>query len=211
MSYYGIKNLKTIKKENGLYNVSADYYDSSIRDYNGNRVWYHADNLFKEDMEKEELEYRLFQDFLNGNFHTAGNCGKYQCLSWTNCKVKLNKEDYEVLKNLEYCKTHYTDKEERDKAYADFEKTHYELYFKAWKQYLENEKQRKKNTKYIVNIENTNRSMQYVRRIIKGGYLSVTSEIKKAKKFEEKEANYLAELITNKKLYDIAKVYVTTV
>lgn len=31
MSYYGVRSIKFVKNEQGLFNVSVKYYDSSIR------------------------------------------------------------------------------------------------------------------------------------------------------------------------------------
>ena len=69
MSYYGIKNLKHVKQVDGLWNVECDYYDGSTRDFRGHRVWHHTEAIFEENYNKVKLEYKLFQYFLDGNFH----------------------------------------------------------------------------------------------------------------------------------------------
>ena len=66
MSYYGIRNLKHVKQADGLWNVECDCYDSSIRDFQGHRVWHHVEKFFDKNFTKAELEYMLFQHFSGG-------------------------------------------------------------------------------------------------------------------------------------------------
>ena len=181
MSYYGIKNLKIVQTEDGKYNVACNYYDSSITDWNNNRVWHTTESLFKENVEtKAELEYMLFKDFLDGNFHVAGNCGKFNCLSWTNNKVVLSKEETDKIQELEEAKRRllygqetkaiesqlktleipyaewknhplYKDLYEKQvKAVQEYEDYRYNTYLKAWLEYLKQEKADRKNKQYYV-------------------------------------------------------------
>lgn len=147
MSYYGIKNLKVVKTDNG-YNVSCMAYDSSLSDYNGKRIWEKVDKVYKEDYKtKEELEYTLFKDFLDGNFHTSSGCGKYQCLSWNNLQLIPNEKELEELKELE--NNYYRNRTiDRDTYYN----RRYEIYFKLWKEYLEDKKKFKDN-KFIIKLD----------------------------------------------------------
>jgi hypothetical protein len=181
MSYYGIKNLKIVQTEDGKYNVACSYYDSSITDCNNNRVWHTTESLFKEGtIAKAELEYNLFKDFLDGNFHVSGNCGKFNCLSWTNNKVVLSKEESDKIQELhdtkdsllygqeakaikeqlrileipyEEWKNHplYKDLHEKQvKAVQEYEDYRYNTYLRAWIEYLKQEKAEKKNKQYYV-------------------------------------------------------------
>lgn len=103
MSYYGIRKMKNIIDENGKYNITCEYYDSSIRDYNGNRVWNTLEagkGFFNNGFNtKEELERALFEDTLDGNIHGTG--GKYGCIAWGSNKVQLSDEEKKHLENLE--------------------------------------------------------------------------------------------------------------
>lgn len=181
MSYYGIKNLKIVQTEDGKYNVACSYYDSSITDWNNNRVWHTTESLFKENINiREELEYMLFKDFLDGNFHVAGNCGKFNCLSWTNNKVVLSKEETNKIQELEETKRRllygqetkaienqlktlkipyedwknhplYKDLYIQQVTYIkSYETYRYTAYYNAWKQYLKTNKEENKKKQYYV-------------------------------------------------------------
>ena len=103
MSYYGIRKMKSIIDENGKYNITCEFYDSSIRDYRGNRVWDSLEagkGFYRNGFNtKEELEYALFKDTLDGNIHGTG--GKYSCISWGSNKVKLSDEEQQHIKELD--------------------------------------------------------------------------------------------------------------
>lgn len=172
MSYIGVRNLKKIQNEQGLWNCTCDAYDSSIRDSRGNRVWDKFETLYKSWYTKEDLDFQLFKDTLDGNIHGTG--GSYACISWGNCKVTLPIEDAEVLKAYKQVKedkrdalnklqTLYRGTEDKNnipelkkawdesiKAYEDYNNKRYELYFKAWKSYLKKQRDNKKNGKYYV-------------------------------------------------------------
>ena len=169
MSYYGIRKLKTFQDENGKWNFSCDVYDSSIWSWDNKRVWEHIDNWFKVGYgTKEELEYYLFENTLDGNFHGTG--GKYGCIGWGNRKVKLSEKELVILKELEDKKYSLMYGEtikriesrlrEKGLKYEDFKKDEewleehakieqackeysefrYGTYFKRWKEYLEQQK-----------------------------------------------------------------------
>lgn len=181
MSYYGIKNLKIVQTEDGKYNVACSYYDSSITDWDNNRVWHTTESLFKENINtREELEYMLFKDFLDGNFHVAGSCGKFNCLSWTNNKVVLSKEETNKIQELEEAKRSllygqetkaienqlktlgipyedwknhplYKDLYIQQVTYIkSYETYRYTAYYNAWKQYLKTSKEENKKKQYYV-------------------------------------------------------------
>lgn len=156
MSYYGVRKVKTIKDSEGKYNMGCEYYDSSITDYKGNRVWHVCDTgFYKEGFNtKEELEYAIFKDTLDGNFH--GTNGKYSCIGWTNCKVELSEEEYNTIKELEAKKWDSSlSKEDKDKARIKYNEYRYSTWYKAWKNYLKAEKEQKKSNKntYIVIVD----------------------------------------------------------
>lgn len=99
MSYCGIRKMKFITNEEGKYNISCECYDSSIRSYNGSRVWYKSTNLYKNSFNtKAELEYAFFEDVLDGNIH--GATGKFACLNWNNRKVNIPLEIQNKLQEL---------------------------------------------------------------------------------------------------------------
>lgn len=171
MSYYGVRKVKTIKNEEGKYNISCEYYDSSITDWRGRRVWNVCSTGFftKWYDTKEELEYALFQDTLDGNLHGTG--GKYACIGWGTGKVTLSEEEQKKLKELEDKKwsslynkefnkleeelrskgIEYDDMEKvspvykeyveaRRKASKEYSDYRYNTYFKRWKEFLEQKK-----------------------------------------------------------------------
>ena len=152
MSYLGIKNLKIVQTEDGKYNVACSYYDSSITDTNNNRVWHKTNNLFKEDINtKEELEYILFKEFLDGNFHVSGNCGKFNCLSWNNCKLVLPVYQQITIQKLWNAQWNFKRGDEvRDKVYSKYSSVRYKYYFKEWQEYLKQEKLENKNKQYYI-------------------------------------------------------------
>lgn len=100
MSYYGIRKMKFVVNSEGKHNISCEFYDSSIRDYNGNRVWEKTENLYGKGFDtKAELEEIFFKDVLDGNIHGAS--GKYACLNWHSRKVELPLEIKKELEELE--------------------------------------------------------------------------------------------------------------
>lgn len=100
MSYYGVRKVKQIQKDS-LWNISCEYYDSSIRDWDGKRVWHTCpDGFFKNwYSSKDELERALFKDTLDGNIHGTG--GKFACIDWNSRQNLLSEEEAQTLKELE--------------------------------------------------------------------------------------------------------------
>ena len=94
MSYYGMKNGSIVKTENG-YTVRCDYYDSSIRDYKGNRVWEHTEHFTKPFPTREELEEHLFYNFYMGNYH--GAFGKFRNIN----NINFTEKEKAMLKELD--------------------------------------------------------------------------------------------------------------
>ena len=94
MSYYSMKNASIVQCEEG-YTVRCDYYDSSIRDYNGNRVWEHTEKFFKPLPTREELEDKLFYDFYMGNIR--GAFGKFRNIS----QINFTDEEKSMLAELD--------------------------------------------------------------------------------------------------------------
>ena len=172
MSYYGLRKVRVYKsEETDKWTFSCDCYDSSIRDYRGNRVWEHVDSWWKDENHrdtKEDVEYYLFENTLDGNFHGTG--GKYTCIEWGKNTVTLPKEQQDELTRLDNLRwnspervelrelryTKYKDTtseewynlqevkkvEEMEKSYT---KVYYELrykyWYKAWQDYLQEKKQ----------------------------------------------------------------------
>ena len=92
MSYYGVRSIKFVKNEQGLFNVSGKYYDSSIRNLDGTRHW--QEGIFFNTWEtKDKMEKILFEDILDGNIHYTGG-GKYALIK------RLFVKDDEELKRL---------------------------------------------------------------------------------------------------------------
>ena len=183
MSYYGIRNLKHVKQADGLWNVECDCYDSSIRDFQGHRVWHHVEKFFDKNFTKAELEYMLFQHFLDGNFH--GACGKYAPLSWTNCKVHLSEDKLNLLAIIEkeYTSTPYAETEKYNIARKKYNETRYKLYFEAWKQYLKDKYEKKKSSEaYRVVTDKRSWGTIYVKKVT-SRHLFYTSDIREAKVF----------------------------
>lgn len=183
MSYYGVKNLKHVKQADGLWNVECDYYDSSTRDFRGRRVWHHVEKFFDKNFTKAELEFEVFKDFLDGNFH--GACGKYAPLSWTNRKVTLSEDNLNLVTTLEkiYRDTPYTDAEKRNAAYKKYSEVRYKLYFEAWKQYLKEVAMRKKSSEaYRVVVNKLSWGTVYVKKVT-SRHLFYTTDIKEVKIF----------------------------
>lgn len=190
MSYYGIRKLKLVKTEAGKFNYSCECYDSSITDYNGNRVWNPMEKLFKNDYEtKEALEFQMFKDVLDGNIHGAG--GKFSCLSWNNRTIELSAEKQKELDRLagikdalrkEYYKwLNSKDIQELEKinpqevkqsklyldtrkAIDDYENTRYKLWHETWQEYL---KAKKEAVKSVIKVDLTNQpySNIYIRKL----------------------------------------------
>lgn len=190
MSYYGIRKLKLVKTEAGKYNYSCECYDSSITDYNGNRVWNPIEKLFKDDYEtKEALEFQMFKDVLDGNIHGAG--GKFSCLSWNNRTIELSADKQKELDRLagikdalrkEYYKwinskeVHELEKInpqevkqsklylDTRKAIDDYENTRYKLWHETWQEYL---KAKKEAVKSVIKVDLMNQpySNIYIRKL----------------------------------------------
>ena len=168
MSYDGIRKLKIYQDENGKWNFSCETYDSSIRDWRGNRVWEKFEGLKTPFETREELEYYLFKNTLDGNFHGTG--GKFGCLGWGNRKVKLSEKELVILQELEdkkyslmYGETikriesrlrekglKYEDFKQDEEwlkenakirqACKEYDEFRYGTYFKRWQEYLEQQK-----------------------------------------------------------------------
>lgn len=190
MSYYGIRKLKLVKTEAGKYNYSCECYDSSITDFNGNRVWNPMEKLFKNDYEtKEALEFQMFKDVLDGNIHGAG--GKFSCLSWNNRTIELSADKQKELDRLagikdalrkEYYKwINSKDIQELEKinpqevkqsklyldtrkAIDDYENTRYKLWHETWQEYLQ---AKKEAVKSVIKVDLTNQpySNIYIRKL----------------------------------------------
>lgn len=182
MSYYGIRNLKHVKQVDGLWNVECDYYDSSTRDFRGHRIWHHIETLFEENYSKAELEYKLFQYFLDGNFH--GACGKYAPLSTG--KVRLSEDNLNLITTLKNIHDNipYTETEKRNATFKKYEEVRYKLYFEAWKQYLkDNSKKKKSSEAYKVVTNKFSWGTVYVKKVT-SRHLFYTTEEKEAKIFK---------------------------
>lgn len=154
MSYTGVRNFKTFIDEDGKYNVSCEAYDSSLWSWDNKRMWEKYDKFFRTGFNtKEELEYYIFQQALDGTIHGIG--GKYACISWGNCKVKLPKEEQDMLDNL--YKKHWDNtisKEEQQEAYTKYSEYRYKFWFKAWKKYLADDNAKRKHRRsYIVMVD----------------------------------------------------------
>lgn len=181
MSYYGVRNLKHVKQADGLWNVECDCYDSSIRDFQGHRVWHHVEKFFDKNFTKAELEYMLFQHFLDGNFH--GACGKYAPVSTG--KVRLSEDNLNLVTTLEkvYRDTPYTDADKRNAAYKKYSEVRYKLYFEAWKQYLKDSYKKKKSSEaYKVAVNKLSWGTIYVKKVT-SRHLFYTSDTREVKVF----------------------------
>ena len=185
MSYYGIRSLKLVKTEEGKFNYSCQLYDSCWRDDNGHRIWEDASRLYAKDYDtKEELEYQLFKDTLDGNIH--GTPGKFSCISWNNRKFDLPEEQkglidlahkkyrdtsdkyYNVLRdnnrNAEAEAVKQV-QEEANRLRDEYDNLRYSLWYKAWIDYLQREKESKKHDKRcIVSVDNGGDTM-YIKSI----------------------------------------------
>ena len=181
MSYYGVRNLKHVKQADGLWNVECDCYDSSIRDFQGRRVWYHITSLYDKNFTKAELEFKVFKAFLDGIFH--GACGKYAPVSTG--KIRLSEDNLNLVATLEkiYRDTPYTDAEKRNAAYKKYNEVRYKLYFEAWKQYLKDKYEKKKSSEaYRVVTDKFSWGTIYVKKVT-SRHLFYTSDIREVKVF----------------------------
>ena len=181
MSYYGVRNLKHVKQADGLWNAECDCYDSSTRDFQGHRLWHHIEKLFDKNYNKAELEYMLFQHFLDGNLH--GACGKYAPLSTG--KIRLSEDKLNLVTTLEkiYRDTPYTETEKRNAAYKKYSEVRYKLYFEAWKQYLKETAMRKKSSEaYKVTVNKFSWGTVYVKKVT-SRHLFYTTDIREVKIF----------------------------
>ena len=166
MSYTGVRKFKTIIDNEGKYNISCEAYDSSIYTWDYKRDWHSYPKFLKTGFDtKEELEYFIFKEALDGNIHGIG--GKYACISWnTNSKrIELPKEEQELLDTL--YKKHWDNsisKEEQQEAYTKYSEYRYNFWHKAWKKYLSDEKvKRKERRTYIVMVDYNSYSNIFVR------------------------------------------------
>ena len=102
MSYYGIRKQRIVQNEEGKYNIQCDIYDSSLRDYDGKRIWYTDKILFNtwEDT-KQDLEWKMFKDILDGNIHGAS--GKFSSIGWNSRKKQHlpNADEWKTLEMIE--------------------------------------------------------------------------------------------------------------
>lgn len=144
MSYYHIKNLKTIKTKNG-YNAEANIADSNVYDWNNRLIW-NKEVLYKNDFEtKEQLEYALFKEFLDGNLQ--GSCGKFAPLNFKNQKVTVSNREKEIINKLDKKAYDFsTSAKVRKHHYDRYKKVRYALYYRAWKL---TQKQEKNNKFYL--------------------------------------------------------------
>lgn len=102
-------------KKQEKWNFKCDLYDSSIRDWKGNRVWEHDVTWWNAEHEKdtkEEVEYYLFENTLDGNLHGTG--GKYTCIEWGKGSLSLPKEQQEELDKLDELRWNSPEKDELD-------------------------------------------------------------------------------------------------
>lgn len=117
MSYNGLRKVKVYKsEETGKWTFSCDVYDSSLRDYKGNRIWEHVDSWWNNEnhkSSKEEVEYYLFENTLDGNFHGTG--GKYTCIEWGKNTVTLPKEQQDELTRLDNLRWNSPERDEIEK------------------------------------------------------------------------------------------------
>ena len=136
-------------------------------------------------MSKEKLEFELFKDFLDGNFH--GSCGKFAPLNWGSNKIVLPKDKLELIDTLynNYRKVSYKDRELSDYAYNMYQDTRYKLYFEAWKEYLKN-KNKKTTEAYRIVVNSHSCYTVFVRNVTKR-HVFYTEDIKKAKVFKKSE------------------------
>lgn len=173
MSYYGVKSIKFVKNEQGLFNVVAKYYDSSTRNLDGTRHW-REDILLKEYKTKDEVEGILFENILDGNIHYTGG-GKFALIK------RLFAEDDEELKRLiklkeqaldnlmDYHNKQHTlgnkyeqyqnDSEFKKlnelsiKTNKDYDDYRYNLYRELWLKKIEEDKANKKGNGFIVKCD----------------------------------------------------------
>lgn len=181
MSYYGVRNLKHVKQADGLWNVECDCYDSSIRDFQGHRVWHHVEKFFDKNFNKAELEFEVFKHFLDGNLH--GACGKYAPVATG--KVRLSEDNLNLVTTLEkiYRDTPYAETEKRNTAYKKYSEVRYKLYFEAWKQYLKETAMKKKSSEaYRVVTDKLSWGTVYVKKVT-SRHLFYTTDIKEVKIF----------------------------
>ena len=181
MSYYGVKNLKHVKQADGLWNVECDYYDSSTRDFQGHRVWHHVEKFFDKNFTKAELEYMLFQHFLDGNLH--GACGKYAPVSTGKIRLSEDKLNLLAILEKEYKSIPYTETEKCSAAYKKYNEVRYKLYFEAWKQYLKDKYEKKKSSEaYRVVTDKRSWGTIYVKKVT-SRHLFYTSDIREVQVF----------------------------
>ena len=181
MSYYGIRNLKHVKQADGLWNAECDYYDSSTRDFQGHRVWHHVEKFFDKNFTKAELEYMLFQHFLDGNFH--GACGKYAPVATGKIRLSEDKLNLLAIIEKEYTSTPYAETEKYNIARKKYNETRYKLYFEAWKQYLKDKYEKKKSSEaYRVVTDKRSWGTIYVKKVT-SRHLFYTSDIREVKIF----------------------------
>ena len=138
-------------------------------------MWHHTETLFDKNYTKAELEYTLFQYFLDGNFH--GACGKYAPLSTG--KVHLSEDNLNLVATLEkvYRDTPYTETEKYSAAYKKYEEVRYKLYFEAWKQYLKDTYKKKKSQEaYIVVTNKLSWGTVYVKKVTSRHLFYATEE-----------------------------------
>ena len=163
MSYYGIRKQRIVQNEEGKYNIQCDIYDSSLRDYDGKRIWYKSKILFNNWYDtKQDLEWQMFKDVLDGNIHGAS--GKYSCIGWNSHKQVLNKEETDMINYICELNTkvrhnlieYRNNMSKSNIPYEEYSETieykrmldvvhqtldnnellRYNIYYKAWKRYL---------------------------------------------------------------------------
>ena len=173
MSYYGVRSIKFVKNEQGLFNVSVKYYDRSIRNLDGTRHW-HEDIFLKEYKTKEEVEKILFRNILDGNIHYTGG-GKYALIKRLFVKddeelkrlIKLKEQaldnlmdyhnkqhdlgnKYEQYQNdIEFKKLN----ELSIKTNKDYDNYRYNLYMELWLKKIEEDKANKKGKGFIMKCD----------------------------------------------------------
>ena len=175
MSYYGVRSIKFVKNEQGLFNVSVKYYDSSIRNLDGTRHW-HEDIFLKEYKTKEEVEKILFRNILDGNIHYTGG-GKYALIK----RLVVGAEDDQELERLiklsdqaranlfDYCRKQHAlgNKYEEYQNDIEFKKLNelsiktnkdyynykYKVYSELWLKKIEEDKANKKGKGFIMKCD----------------------------------------------------------
>lgn len=173
MSYYGVRSIKFVKNDQGLFNVSGKFYDSSIRNLDGTRHW-HESIFFNTWRTKEEMEDILFRDILDGNIHYTGG-GKYALIKRLFVKddeelkrlIKLKEQALDNLYDYKNKQSNLGNKYEQyqndiefkrlyesvTKTENDYDNYRYNLYKDLWLKKIEEDKVNKKGKGFIMECD----------------------------------------------------------